>query len=128
MGTILPYIGALDALPYGWFLCDGSNGTPDLRDRFLTGAGSAYVVGAIGGESFHQLTIEEMPSHSHSYFFLTPEVPSWNDNYNVGSAVNDAMRNLHRQINWQNTNPSGGNQPHENRPPFYAVYYIIRLK
>lgn len=43
MGTILPYVGALDKIPHGWFLCDGSNGTPDLRDRFLQGNNTAGI-------------------------------------------------------------------------------------
>ena len=37
MGTILPYVGELADIPKGWYLCDGSNGTPDLRNRFLEG-------------------------------------------------------------------------------------------
>lgn len=38
IGTILPYAGDLSKIPHGWFLCDGSNGTPDLRNRFLQGS------------------------------------------------------------------------------------------
>ena len=41
-GTILPWYGALGSIPTGYALCNGSNGTPDLRDRFLVGAGSSY--------------------------------------------------------------------------------------
>ena len=40
VGTILAYVGSLDKIPSGWYLCDGANGTPDLRDRFLEGAGT----------------------------------------------------------------------------------------
>ena len=36
-GTILPYVGDLSDIPHGWALCDGTNGTPDLRNRFLEG-------------------------------------------------------------------------------------------
>ena len=42
-GTILPYVGDLDKIPHGWFLCDGSNGTPDLRDRFLQGSDTSGI-------------------------------------------------------------------------------------
>lgn len=38
MGTILPYVGSINDIPSGWYLCDGTNGTPDLRDRFLEGS------------------------------------------------------------------------------------------
>ena len=39
VGTILPYIGALEKIPHGWALCDGTNGTPNLTGRFLQGWG-----------------------------------------------------------------------------------------
>jgi microcystin-dependent protein len=41
--------GAVDAVPEGWLLCDGENGTPDLRDRFIVGAGTTYEMGETGG-------------------------------------------------------------------------------
>lgn len=43
IGTILPYVGSLSKIPAGWHLCDGTNGTPDMRDRFLMGAGTKTV-------------------------------------------------------------------------------------
>lgn len=43
MGTILAYTGNLDKIPSGWSLCDGTNGTPDLRGRFLEGMGTHSV-------------------------------------------------------------------------------------
>lgn len=48
-GIIAMWSGSLIALPSGWALCDGTGGTPNLRDRFIVGAGSAYAVGALGG-------------------------------------------------------------------------------
>lgn len=59
-GVIVMWSGAANAIPSGWALCNGSNGTPDLRNRFIVGAGDTYAVGASGGASTH--------SHSdHSY-------------------------------------------------------------
>lgn len=49
IGGIILWSGLLGSLPANWQLCDGTNGTPDLRDRFLVGAGSGYAVGANGG-------------------------------------------------------------------------------
>lgn len=60
-------------IPSGWNLCDGTNGTPDLRDRFIVGSGSEYTIGETGGEKEHTLTTDEMPSHSHN---LTYQVPA----------------------------------------------------
>ena len=50
-GAIMMWSGAANAIPSGYILCDGSNGTPDLRNRFVIGAGSNYAVGATGGGS-----------------------------------------------------------------------------
>lgn len=48
-GIITMWSGSVASIPVGWYLCNGSNGTPDLRDRFVIGAGSNYAVGATGG-------------------------------------------------------------------------------
>ena len=48
-GMILLWSGAQNAIPTGFVLCNGSNSTPDLRDRFVVGAGNSYAVGATGG-------------------------------------------------------------------------------
>lgn len=65
-GMISLWYGAIGSVPTGWYLCDGSNGTPDLRDRFVIGAGSTYSVGSTGGATTHTITTSEMPSHSHT--------------------------------------------------------------
>ena len=50
-GAIIMWSGTVATIPDGFSLCDGSNGTPDLRNRFVVGAGSTYAVGATGGSS-----------------------------------------------------------------------------
>ena len=50
-GGIIIWSGASNAIPTGWYLCDGQNSTPDLRDRFVIGAGSNYAVDATGGSA-----------------------------------------------------------------------------
>ena len=66
-GVICMWSGESTAIPSGWHLCDGEEGTPDLRDRFIVGAGSTYEVGNTGGEATHTLTVNEMPSHNHGF-------------------------------------------------------------
>ena len=66
-GIICMWSGESTAIPSGWHLCDGSSGTPDLRDRFIVGAGSTYKVKDTGGEAAHKLTTNEMPSHNHGF-------------------------------------------------------------
>ena len=50
-GCILLWSGSTGSVPSGWLLCDGTNGTPDLRDRFIIGAGNNYAVNATGGSA-----------------------------------------------------------------------------
>lgn len=66
-GIITMWSGSIGAIPSGWFLCDGTNGTPDLRDRFIVGAGSTYAVNATGGVNTVTLTQAETPAHTHGY-------------------------------------------------------------
>lgn len=60
-GVVTMWSGAIGSIPAGWYLCDGTNGTPDLRNRFVVAAGSTYSVGATGGSADATL-----PSHSHT--------------------------------------------------------------
>ena len=64
-GVIVLWSGASNAIPSGWYLCNGQNGTPNLQDRFIVGAGSGYSVGATGGESTKLLGTANLPSHTH---------------------------------------------------------------
>lgn len=74
-GVIVMWSGSLFNIPSGWALCNGANGTPDLRNRFIMGAGSSYNPGNIGGSTSHShaitvagtsLTVSQIPSHTHS--------------------------------------------------------------
>ena len=55
-GLIAAWSGAASAVPAGWALCDGANGTPDLRGRFLVGAGGDYAPGDAGGAATETLS------------------------------------------------------------------------
>lgn len=82
-GGIIMWSGSIASIPSGWNLCDGTNGTPDLRDRFVVGAGSTYAVGATGGATSGTtssngahthtgdtgsttLTSDQIPAHTHT--------------------------------------------------------------
>ena len=54
-GTIVLWSGTIATIPNGWVLCDGTNGTPDLRNRFVVGAGGEYSVGSTGGVKNYDL-------------------------------------------------------------------------
>ena len=151
-GSIIPWYGNLGSIPNGFRLCDGSNGTPDLRDRFIVGAGNSYGLSAVGGASHVQLSWNEMPSHAHTRgtMNITGTTATSNDlnsyphvftgafywYYNDGSArnANDhdgrsvARIGFDASRTWTGeTSYAGSNWAHENRPPYYALYYIMKV-
>ena len=129
LGAIVIWSGAANRIPDGWWLCDGSNGTPDLRGRFVVGYDERDAdyrpVGKTGGEKTHKLTSDQMPSHNHSYTFKGADLNlDWdNDNY-----FYDASNHYDSNGNTKYTDYTGGDQPHENRPPYFALCYIMRVK
>jgi len=66
VGLITLWSGSIASIPSGWALCNGSSGTPDLRDRFVVGAGSSYAVAATGGANTVTLDTTQIPSHTHT--------------------------------------------------------------
>lgn len=68
VGGIIMWSGAIASIPAGWALCDGSNSTPDLRDRFIVGAGAGYAPTATGGANSHSHLVDD---HTHAVPGLT---------------------------------------------------------
>lgn len=64
-GMIIPFKG--NKIPTGWHICDGTNGTPDLRDRFIVGAGRSYGIGATGGANTVSIESWQVPPHRHTF-------------------------------------------------------------
>ncbi len=71
-GVISLWYGSIGSVPTGWYLCDGSNGTPDLRDKFVIGAGSTYAVAATGGATTATLVTNNLPAHTHTATVTDP--------------------------------------------------------
>ena len=65
-GAILLWSGAANAVPTGYVLCNGSNSTPNLQNRFVVGAGDSYAVDATGGANSTTIATTNLPSHTHS--------------------------------------------------------------
>lgn len=137
-GLIAMWSGAITSIPDGWNLCDGTNSTPDLRNMFIVGAGDAYDIGDTGGEASHTLTTAEMPSHTHtgttdSAGAHTHTVPI-SDGPNVGGggasrmtaggSINTGSAGAHTHT--FTTASAGSGDAHENRPPYYALAFIMK--
>lgn len=120
-GAIIMWSGTTSNIPTGWALCDGQNGTPDLRDRFIVGAGPGYAVGATGGEATHKLTETEMPSHGHD--IEKDSAGTYAQSWNVPITGTDwYFGGTHMR-----TLSAGGDMPHENRPPYFALCFVMKV-
>lgn len=142
--------GVVGTAYQGWQLCNGNNGAPDLRNKFITGAGDQYALGNTGGAATVTLQTTEMPAHSH-YGNTGTSAPGLNYS---GVYYNSKGKSSGIMVNWNSTDPNGNNpnllttkglaeitvdahshsipydgggQAHENRPPYYALYYIMKL-
>ena len=112
-GGIIMWSGA--SVPGGWSLCDGTNSTPDLRDRFIVSSGSAYSIGNTGGANSVTLTVDQIPAHTHAITAKNDGSPS--GTYSSPRSAYAA------EIDSGST---GGGQSHENRPPYYALAFIMK--
>lgn len=145
-GGIIMWSGAVVDIPTGWALCDGSDGTPDLRDRFVVGAGGAYAVDDTGGADTVTLTEAQIPTHAHYVNLNTNTTGSHQHTYNqtginnIGvntfatASANSSFTTVltgaagnHAHNVQGNTNNTGGGGAHENRPPYYALALIMKL-
>ena len=130
-GMIILWYGNTGNIPTGFVLCDGNNNTPDLRDRFVVGAGSAYSPNNTGGSSSVTLSESQLPSHNHSASSSVSDpghAHSYIDQYVV---INNGYRpwpanNNDCAARDVNSGSTGGGQSHENRPPYYALCYIMK--
>lgn len=133
-GMIMLWSGSIASIPTGWLLCDGTNSTPDLRDRFIVGAGSTYAVNATGGTAdaivvthTHTATVTD-PGHSHTqngFIVNTSTGGGYTLNYGTygTSALNTNTATTGISVTNASTGTSGTNQ---NLPPYFALAYIMK--
>ena len=96
-----------------------------IKDMFLLAAGDTYSAGSIGGEAIHTLTIDEIPSHNHTFnrhqLWRTESVPE------SGTSDGYGVSNKTLTVYSDNTSSTGGNQAHNNMPPYLSVYVWKRM-
>ena len=107
-GMIIIWSGAIVDIPDGFVLCNGANGTPDLRDRFIVGAGSTYNPDDTGGSDAHTHDYTG-DAHSHSLIGGT--------GIQIGGGLSSTFSSVQ----------STGTTDSENHlPPYYALAYIMK--
>ena len=159
-GAIVLWSGSASDIPTGWALCDGTNGTPDLRNRFVVGAGGAYTVGNTGGADSITLSMAQMPSHTHEVSLsgltassagahthtllasngtmgwsnsnrrIYQETPGSNYSSNqrtLDNGTESSGAHTHSITGSASIASTGGGGSHENRPPYYALCYIMKM-
>jgi len=93
-----------------------------IKDRFLLGAGNTYSAGNTGGSATHQLTVDEMPSHSHKY-----NTGRWYWSEASGGGDVLSTQSETSLMFGRNTTDTGGNKAHNNMPPYLVVYIWKRV-
>jgi len=123
-GMIILWSGASDAIPTGFTLCDGQNNTPDLRGRFVVGfhdSNGDYDVDDTGGAESVTLTLNQIPSHKHDTTFDNKKYFPGGGSTSIGyGGAGGYPADVFSMSN------AGGGQSHENRPPYYALCYIMK--
>ena len=132
-GGIILWSGSVGAIPTGWALCNGSNGTPDLRSRFVIGAGSAYNVAATGGSAntvvvSHTHSVTD-PGHAHTVT-QGATVSGTTPRQRIRVLSDTATTGVSDPTNTNTTgitvNSAGQSGIDANLPPYYALAYIMK--
>ena len=119
VGSIIMYNGKAEEIPSGWAICDGTNGTPNLLDRFILG--STYA-GGFGGKSQVTLTVSQLPPHRHR---LKKCWYGKADNANDRQVVRwDESVSTNDQILTEET---GLGMPIDIMPPYFRLIYIMKV-
>jgi hypothetical protein len=141
-GGILLWSGSIGSIPAGYVLCNGNNGTPDLRDRFIVGAGSTYAVDATGGSADSTLpththgatsvsTVTD-PGHLHNFTTYNGAPFSGNNPWYANDVANPVTQSTATAVTGitvatSTTNANAGvSATNGNLPPYYALCYIMK--
>ena len=134
-GMIVSWCGELNKIPRNWAVCDGTNGTPDLRNRFIIGAGQDIKFGDIGGNSSIQLQKANLPpigggyfscdSHHGAYHHSTNGIIKFTGSYSVSTKNG-------KDDSWGSNFKIDLNEGMNSSPinilnPYFALFYIMKL-
>jgi len=138
-GSIAIHTGLLSTIPLGWFLCDGTNGTPNLRDRFPKCVPTIVTnPGLTGGSATVVLTEAQLPNHNHSFSISNHEHDGQDNNVDSPSGsptggivltgqsfgINDLELDISTTHFVGPLNTIGSDAGHNNLPKTKDVLYI----
>lgn len=135
-GVIVMWSGSIASIPTGWLLCNGGNGTPDLRNRFIVGAGSTYTPGNTGGSAdavvvSHTHTASSVvsdPGHTHTYTApanATSDATGFDTEIATTTGASTGTSTTGIGVS-TTVNSSGVSGTNANLPPYYALAYIMK--
>ena len=131
-GVITIWYGIIANIPTGWVLCDGTNETPNLIDRFIVGAGSTYTVAETGGGAVtgsgggHTHSLVSSGAHDHGG--VTGAIATFSTGTaGVALDVNDHTHTIASSGTHTHSVNAVGTHTHTNLPPYYALAYIMKL-
>ena len=116
VGGIIMWSGATNNIPSGWALCDGNNGTPNLQDKFIVGAGSSYAVAATGGSKDATLV-----SHTHNLLYNHGSFGGSSGAVTPRSGNSPVTPGISGRVSTE-----GSSATNANLPPYYALAYIMK--
>ncbi len=127
-GVIVMWSGSIDAIPAGWVLCDGRNGTPDLRNRFVLGVGAAEYLGSAGGSGSHKHLVRD---HKHQ---VKPPALRGRASYGYSGHAGSGTRSRYYTLPEQthNTRPFNSEpakvtpESVSHLPPYYKLAFIMK--
>ena len=134
-GLIAIWKGSIATIPTGWALCDGNNGTPDLRDKFIVGAGDSFAPDTAGGSLTHTHDLSGATSegqaslqdsgHDHSSK-LGDSIISEAYTGNIGEGGDTNYSNITDSGHSHGISTSGGATVGGELPPYYALAFIMK--
>ncbi len=133
IGGIIMWSGAYGDIPNGWQLCDGTDGTPDLRNRFVLAAENITQIKEKGGATSVTLSVDNLPSHNHRYFGDDQfegkdkrDNPSTNKAYDMAGYDAKSQNSGDSRVYY--TSKTGGDKSFSIMPPYYKLAFIMRTR
>jgi len=126
-GIIVMWSGSVNNIPKGWAICDGKNGTPNLKNQFIKGAIDDLSMNKTGGTTSVALQVANIPAHSHTFSLSGPTLRIGNDNncWKGGKCSGSYLTDSGTLTG--TTDNTGSGIPFDIMPPYYSLAFIMKI-